>query len=158
MPTASKVLISLRIRAEASSTPEGQACAGTLTEPQPQIDDRLEAEMLEHRARTRFGRAVTGDDIGEDSVAVRNRGEQGCARDHAVDHDRNTMRRAGDDEAGERGDLEPADLGQHRSGDRSRDADGRRATAASTTAILRRNRASSMPGAAPGDVSRPACR
>ena len=110
-PALSKVAISRRSLAEAWSTASDEGGAGALAEPQVEVEQRLEAEVLEGGARPGLDRAVAGEQV---LAAVRAQIDTAIsAAAPAMTPSTITGTRAGraaDDEAGERGDLEAADL------------------------------------------------
>ena len=89
-----------------------QAGPAALAEAQAEVEQRVEPEGVEHRGRARLGRAVAGDAAVDDAGHEPLGGEQGGVGDDAVDDDGHAGGRTADDEAGERGDLEPADGGE----------------------------------------------
>src|SRR5204863_3654230 len=93
-----------------------EATAGAFAEPQVEIEERVEAEVGERRARAGLDGAMAGDAAVAHARDERFGDEERGAGNHSVDDNRNVCRGSADDETRQRRDLETAHLGEHRDG------------------------------------------
>ena len=87
-------------------------CPGALTEPEVQLQQRLQPEVGERPGRPRLGRAVPADEVCRGARREARRCQRGGRSDHPVEHDRHPARGGPEDEPGQRGVLQAAEFGE----------------------------------------------
>src|SRR4051812_24859259 len=87
-------------------------CARSLAKPKSEVEQRLDAERVEHERVSRLRGAVGGDEhLGRRGVDG-DGGERGGAGDEPVEEDDDPSPRTAEDEPGEEGDLEATERSQ----------------------------------------------
>src|SRR5262249_36806954 len=93
---------------------DGECGPGALSQPEPEVEQRLEAERLEDEAVTRLGGTV-GSDHRRGRARLEARGdERRGAGDVAVEDDRSSLGRATESDARKQRDLEAPERGECR--------------------------------------------
>ena len=115
-PAESKVAISRRILAAACTIGTARAAPDPSPRRMPRSSTGTSPSSSEDDRRSRLARTVADDQIVDDLGRERRRHERRGRGDDAVHDDRHPTCGRPDDEPAQRGDLEPAELGQHHEG------------------------------------------